>query len=114
MNAVTSNQSSSKGQVLVVMSGAHLLERKDNKVYATGYYLNELATPLRALVDAGYTPVFASPNGEAPTMDASSNSAKFFGGDDAKRMQTLRYVDGFAGLHRPLPLASIVGHARDY
>ena len=60
-------------KVLVVMSGAHLLELKDNKVYATGYYLNELATPLRALIKAGYTPVFASPNGDAPTMDASSN-----------------------------------------
>jgi putative intracellular protease/amidase len=58
-------------KVLVVMSGAHLLELKDNKVYATGYYLNELATPLRALVKAGYTPVFASPNGNAPTMDAT-------------------------------------------
>ncbi len=32
-------------KVLVVMSGAHLLELKDAKVYATGYYLNELATP---------------------------------------------------------------------
>jgi NAD(P)-dependent dehydrogenase (short-subunit alcohol dehydrogenase family) len=62
----------SKGKVIVVMSGAHLLDLKDNKVYATGYYLNELATPLRALVEAGYTPVFASPDGDAPTMDASN------------------------------------------
>ena len=57
-----------KGKVLVVMSGAHLLEMPENKVYATGYYLNELATPLHALVDAGYVPVFASPNGDAPTI----------------------------------------------
>ena len=80
-------------KVLVVMSGAHLLELKDNKVYATGYYLNELATPLRALIKAGYTPVFASPNGDAPTMDASSNKAMFFGNDDVKRMETLRFID---------------------
>ena len=101
-------------KVLVVMSGAHLLELKDNKVYATGYYLNELATPLRALIQAGYTPVFASPNGDAPTMDASSNKAMFFGKDDAKRMETLRFIDSFAGLRHPLKLSDVAGHTEDY
>ena len=51
------------GKVLVVMSGAHLLDLKEGKVYTTGYYLNDLYTPLAALVKAGYTPVFANPNG---------------------------------------------------
>jgi putative intracellular protease/amidase len=101
-------------KVLVVMSGAHLLELKDNKVYATGYYLNELATPLRALIKAGYTPVFASPNGDAPTMDASSNKAMFFGSDDVKRMETLRFVDGMSGLRHPMKLSQIADHADDY
>src|SRR6201996_8048521 len=101
-------------KVLVVMSGAHLLELKDNKVYATGYYLNELATPLRALIAAGYTPVFASPNGDAPTMDASSNKAMFFGNDDVKRMETLRFIDGFAGLRHPLKLSDVAGHTEDF
>src|ERR1700749_1166246 len=104
----------SKGKVLVVMSGAHLLELKDHKVYATGYYLNELATPLRALISAGYTPVFASPNGDAPTMDASSNNKMFFGGDDEKRMETLRFVDGFAGLRHPLKLSTVAGHTQSF
>jgi putative intracellular protease/amidase len=107
-------QSATKGQVLVVMSGAHLLNLQDGKVYATGYYLNELATPLNALINAGYTPVFASPNGDAPTMDASSNNAKFFGGDDAKRMETLKFVDGFQGLRHPLKLSAIAGHTQNY
>jgi putative intracellular protease/amidase len=114
MNAVASNQTSSKGKILVVMSGAHLLEMPDNKVYATGYYLNELATPLRAVIKAGYTPVFASPNGDAPTMDASSNDAKFFGNDNTKRMETLRFVDSFEGLRHPLKLSDVAGHTQDY
>jgi putative intracellular protease/amidase len=101
-------------KVLIVMSGAHLLELKDNKVYATGYYLNELATPLRALTRAGYTPVFASPNGDAPTMDASSNKAMFFGNDDAKRMETLRFIDSLPGLRHPLKLSDIADHTEDY
>ena len=101
-------------KVLVVMSGAHLLELKDSKVYATGYYLNELATPLRSLIKAGYTPVFASPNGDAPTMDASSNKAIFFGNDDVKRMETLRFVDSLPGLRHPMKLSEVVGHADEY
>lgn len=109
---MTASSAQTKGKVLVVMSGAHLLELKDNKVYATGYYLNELATPLRALIDAGYTPVFASPHGDAPTMDASSNNSMFFGGDDAKRMATLRFIDGLEGLRHPLKLSVV--HADDY
>src|SRR6201992_2174116 len=94
----TAASAASKGKVLIVMSGAHLLEMPDHKVYATGYYLNELATPLDALIKAGYTPVFASPNGDAPTMDASSNNKMFFAGDDARRMHTLEFIDGFEGL----------------
>jgi putative intracellular protease/amidase len=101
-------------KILVVMSGAHLLELKDNKVYATGYYLNELATPLRALIAAGYTPVFASPNGDAPTMDASSNKAMFFGNDNGNRMDTLRFIDGLAGLRHPLKLSDVTDHTDDY
>jgi putative intracellular protease/amidase len=100
-------------KVLVVMSGAHLLELKGNKVYATGYYLNELATPLKALIKAGYTPVFASPNGDAPTMDASSNKAIFFGNDDVKRVETLRFIDSLPGLRHPLKLSEI-GNPDDY
>jgi putative intracellular protease/amidase len=103
-----------RSNVLVVMSGAHLLELKDHKVYATGYYLNELATPLRALIRAGYTPVFASPNGDAPTMDASSNKAVFFGNDDVKRMETLRFIDSLPGLRPPMKLSEIAHHTDDY
>jgi putative intracellular protease/amidase len=101
-------------KVLVVMSGAHLLELKYAKVYATGYYLNELATPLRALIKAGYTPIFASPNGDPPAMDASSNKAMFFGNDEPKRMETLRFIDGLPGLRHPKKLSEIADHIDDY
>ena len=104
----------SRGKVLVVMSGAHLLDLKEGKVYATGYYLNELYTPLAALVEAGYTPVFADPNGDTPSMDASSDDAKFFGGDDAKRMEALKFVNSFGELRHPLRLSSIVSRRNDF
>jgi putative intracellular protease/amidase len=104
----------SKGKVLVVMSGGHLLNLKEDKVYATGYYLNELYVPLAALIKAGYTPVYANPNGDTPSMDASSNVPKFFGGDDAMRMQALRFINDQPGLRHPIRLETIVGHTQDY
>ena len=114
LGADSTASAQSRGKVLVVMSGGHLLNLKEGKVYATGYYLNELYVPLAALVKAGYTPVYANPNGDTPSMDASSNVPKFFGGDDAKRMQALRFINEQAALRHPLKLATIVGHTQDY
>ncbi|HEV7776141.1 MAG TPA: type 1 glutamine amidotransferase domain-containing protein [Luteibacter sp.] len=96
------------GKVLIVMSGAHTLELREGKQYATGYYLDELAVPLRKLLDAGYTPVFASPNGEAPSVDAKSNDKMFFGGDDAKRAEALKLVQGERDLKHPKALSAII------
>lgn len=96
-----------KGKVLVVMSSAHALELRDGKQYKTGYFLNELAVPLRMLVDAGYTPVFANPKGDTPSMDAGSNNKNYFGGDDAKRTDALSYVAKFDALKKPKTLASV-------
>ncbi|QWT21575.1 type 1 glutamine amidotransferase domain-containing protein [Bacillus sp. NP157] len=113
VHAATPTQAT-KGKVLVVMSGGHLLTLRDGKTYATGYYLNELAVPLKALIEAGYTPEFANPNGDTPSMDASSNDPKFFGGSNDARMAALRLVDSFPGVHHPMKLASVVGHTQDY
>jgi len=104
----------SRGKVLVVMSGEHVLTLRDGTPYATGYYLNEVAIPLQALIGAGYTPVFANPNGDTPSMDASSNVDKFFGGDAAKRFAALRLVDSLPGLRQPLKLSEVVGDTKEY
>ncbi len=40
MSVVSTAMAQSRGKVLVVMSGGHLLDLKEGKVYATGYYLN--------------------------------------------------------------------------
>ncbi len=69
--------------VLVVLSDADHLDLKDGRVMATGFYLNELMQPTKMLLDAGHTVTFATPNGRAPTMDASSNDAQYFGNDAA-------------------------------
>jgi putative intracellular protease/amidase len=95
------------GKVLVVMSSAKHLDLRDGKQYSTGFYLNEFAIPFRKLIEAGYTPVVANPNGDRPVMDAASNNAMFFGGDDALRAETLKYVEGFDILDHPKTLAEV-------
>ncbi|WP_372399936.1 type 1 glutamine amidotransferase domain-containing protein [Azospirillum sp. HJ39] len=98
----------SKGKVLVVMSSAHELDLKGGKTYSTGYYLNEFVVPYRKLIAAGYEPVIASPKGDLPVMDANSNNAMFFGGDDAARVDALAYAQGLEQLKHPKTLASVI------
>src|SRR6201996_3272133 len=105
--APTMASAQSHGKVLVVLSSAHTLDLRDGKTYKTGYYLNELAIPLKQIVDAGYTPVFANPKGDTPSMDENSNNKMFFGGDDAKREDALKFVDGFAGIKHPMKLSTV-------
>src|ERR1700761_6960661 len=95
-------------KVLVVMSSAKHLDLRDGKKYPTGFYLNEFAIPFRKLIEAGYTPVVANPNGDRPLMDANSNHAMFFGGDDALRAETLKNVEGLQALDHPKELATAV------
>ena len=105
----------SKDKVLVVMSSANALDLKDGKKYSTGYYLNEFVVPYRKLLEAGYEPVIANPKGDLPVMDANSNNAMFFGGDDAARADALKFAKGLELLKRPKTLAAIVAEGtKDY
>lgn len=69
------------GDVLVVLSGSDELDLKDGKVFKTGFYLNELMQPVKMLIDAGHRVTFATPSGNAPTVDAISVDPAYFGGD---------------------------------
>ena len=102
-----------KGKVLVVMSSANALDLKGGKTYSTGYYLNEFVIPYRKLVEAGYEPVIANPKGDLPVMDANSNNAMFFGGDDAARADALKFAEGLGLLKRPKTLASVVAEGTE-
>src|ERR1700750_2932826 len=103
----------SKGKVLVVMSSASSLDLKDGKTYSTGYYLNEFVVPYRKLVEAAYEPVIANPNGDLPVMDANSNNAMFFGGDDTARADALAFAQNLELLKHPKTLASVVAEGTE-
>lgn len=69
--------------ILVVMSGKAELELKDNKIYNTGFYLNELMQPVKRFIDQGHQVTFATPGGLAPTLDVNSDTVQYFGNDEA-------------------------------
>ena len=91
-----------KGKVLVLVSSGHGLPLKDGKVYTgAGYYLNELTVPVRALMNEGYEITFANPKGNTPQMDVHSAVADFFGGDEARLQDYLKFRDTLTGLKNP-------------
>jgi putative intracellular protease/amidase len=68
--------------ILVILSASDHLNLEDGKVYPTGFYLNELMVPVKKLIDAGFSPVFATPGGNLPSMDPGSDSPAYFGNDE--------------------------------
>ncbi|KAI5813922.1 class I glutamine amidotransferase-like protein [Pyronema omphalodes] len=72
----------SNKRVLIILSSASSVpvQKSDGSTAhpETGFFLKELAQPLMRLLDAGYTPTFASPNGAKPNMDPMSDNALWF------------------------------------
>jgi hypothetical protein len=77
---------SQSGKVLVVVSSGSEINLRDGKTYPTGCFLNELTVPVMALMSAGYEITFANPKGNAPTMDAQSDTSYFFGKDEKRHL----------------------------
>lgn len=67
-----------EGRVLVVLSGADELELEDGSTIETGFFMNELAIPGRAMTRAGLDLTYTTPDGDTPNMDPSSNKASYF------------------------------------
>ena len=103
------NKMTTKGKVLVLVSSGRGLPLKDGKVYTgAGYYLNELTVPVRALMNEGYEITFANPKGNTPQMDVHSAVADFFGGDEAKLQDYLKFRDSLTGLKNPTRIADVI------
>jgi putative intracellular protease/amidase len=97
-----------KGTVLLVASSTNRLQLKGDKVVPTGYFLDELAVPAQYLIEHGYDVVVATPDGNTPAMDAHSNAAGLFGGDNAKLQQALGFVLTHPSMQKPRRLADVV------
>jgi putative intracellular protease/amidase len=103
-----------RGKILVLVSSGHGLPLKDGKVYTgAGYYLNELTVPVRALMQEGYEITFANPKGNTPQMDVHSAVPDFFGGDEAKLQDYLKFCDSLTGLKTPTRISDVVASGLD-
>ena len=94
-------------KVLVVLSGETKITLKDGVIHSTGFYLNELMIPVKALIEESYEPIFATPNGVQPTMDQVSDSAYWFGGDEQAYLQIKNLFKTLRGLNQTYSLAEI-------
>ncbi|SDF28203.1 type 1 glutamine amidotransferase domain-containing protein [Terriglobus roseus] len=103
-----------KGKVLVLVSSGHGLPLKDGKVYTgAGYYLNELTVPVRELMKEGYEITFANPKGNTPQLDVHSAVPDFFGGDQNKLQDYLKFRDTLTGLKNPTPISDVIASGLD-
>jgi len=102
------------GKVLVLVSSGYGLPLKDGKIYAgAGYYLNELTVPTRALMKEGYEITFANPKGNTPQLDVHSAVPDFFGGDEARLQDYLKFRDSLTGLRNPTRISEVIASGLD-
>ncbi len=71
-----------KGKILVVFSSVDYISLKEGRNHQTGFFLSELAVPLKALFEAGYGIECATPDGNKPVVDRRSDNRKFFKSDE--------------------------------
>jgi putative intracellular protease/amidase len=91
------------GRVLIVMSGTDRVPLTNGKYYMTGFWLNELAEPLKHFYDAGMDVDFASPGGKKPSVDP--NSLKMI--SPGKRDELSGLIKPIEELWAPIPLDRI-------
>lgn len=94
-------------KVLVVLSSENKITLANGVVHPTGFFLSELMVPVKGLIEAGYEPVFATPQGNEPAIDKISDSAFWFGGGEAKYQEIKRLFSQLDGIKTPLKLADV-------
>lgn len=105
----------SKGRILLVASSVNSMTLKDGRKVPTGYFLNELAVPAQAFIKAGYDVVVATPDGNAPAVDAISLTPAFFHDDQAAFTRAMAFVLSNPSIQKPQKLDAVVrGNLGDF
>ena len=99
----------SKGEILVLLSSENVMQLADGKTEPTGYYLNEFGVPAKALVDAGYKLVLATPKGNAPSVDKKSVIPQYFDGGESQMRDIQTFVASIEGIDDTLSLSEVIG-----
>src|SRR5438309_7945980 len=105
MMMATTFAASAAPKVLVVFSSETKITVMNNGKpveHPTGFFLSELMVPLKALIAAGFEPVYASPKGGTPVMDKVSDSAFWFGNDEREYRSVRADYEALGITTRPL------------
>lgn len=103
----------SKGTILLIGSNASQIEVQGGKLCPTGYYLNELAVPTMAVLDAGYEVVLATPSGAKPVLDEVSRVALHFGNSVQRLQEAVEFVEEHPVMRNPRALRSVLEEGLD-
>lgn len=98
-------RSHAEGRILVIFSGKDYVSLKGGGSHPTGYFLSELATPLKSLLAAGYDIECANPPGTAPVMDRTSDTRQFFASEQA--YHEAKKLAGRPDIQNPRKLSSL-------
>jgi putative intracellular protease/amidase len=79
--------------------------REENKMTTKGKVL--------VLVSSGYEITFANPKGNTPQLDVHSAVADFFGGDEARLQDYLKFRDSLTGLKNPTRISDVIASGLD-
>jgi putative intracellular protease/amidase len=102
-----------KGKVLIVGSSSRSFELKSGKKEPTGYYLNELVVPARAIIDSGYQAVLATPEGTVPVVEEFSVNADYFGGSEVALQMAVEFVATSPWLQAPQSISTAIAEGLD-
>lgn len=96
------------GKVLFVVSAARSLKLATGREMPVGYWAVEFSTPYRAITEAGYEVVVATPGGRVPQPDPYSVSDQGLGGK--QRAEKVRqWLNELPALKKPAVLEEITG-----
>jgi putative intracellular protease/amidase len=101
------------GTVLVIGSNATRIELQGGGSAVIGQYLNETVVPAMALIEAGYDLVLATPDGTKPHIDAASDTAQHFGGDEAAYARAKDFYANHPSMNQVRKLRSVIDAGLD-
>lgn len=95
--------------ILVIVSAATSLPLQNGKVHPTGYFLGEVADPLRAMQERGFTFSIATPGGVAPTLDNDSLRDIYWSLSDKNKevAKALTFIQSLPEMSKPIVLESL-------
>jgi len=102
-----------KKKVLIIGSNATRIEVQGGGTGATGNYLNETVVPATALIEAGYEVILGTPNGTKPHIDAASDAAVHFGGDEAAYKRAKAFWANDPSMNKVRTLRSVIEEGLD-